>query len=311
MLKILLALVILCAAAPAFPDDLGPNQNPRPVKHREQADSYKQNPKYSDHKPIKAKSNSQIADANARNQSSKSGQCHDCSESNPAWGRPIEWIGSGLVFVTLIALIFQGFANWRAANAAKKSADAAEASLKELQRASISFKEIDFAPIFLPTSVINEPDRWKCTPRMENNGSTRAKNLRVYGNWAIKDEPVDFYAIDLDSLGAANNPLDGEPATLGPRGILGIQPTSIPSGTLTQTQAAISKKYIYTWGWADYDDIFPNTRRHRTEFCVQIECLASASKEDPSIFSFHAVGPHNGQDEECSRNPKPYKPNIT
>jgi hypothetical protein len=64
---------------------------------------------------------------------------------------------------------------------------------------------------------------------------------------------------------------------------------------------------IFIWGWADYNDAFPNTPRHRTEFCYDITVA-----KDPSVgpigqsLSASQYRRHNAADDECDRRPKPY-----
>jgi hypothetical protein len=67
------------------------------------------------------------------------------------------------------------------------------------------------------------------------------------------------------------------------------------------------RRRIFIWGWADYNDVFPSTPRHRTEFCYEITV-----GQDPSTgpieqsISASQYGRHNAADEECQRRPKTY-----
>jgi hypothetical protein len=60
------------------------------------------------------------------------------------------------------------------------------------------------------------------------------------------------------------------------------------------------------WGWADYDDIFPNSKRHRTEFCLHISIT---TQPDGSVsIQLPLYSRFNGADEECVQEPLPYNP---
>jgi hypothetical protein len=67
------------------------------------------------------------------------------------------------------------------------------------------------------------------------------------------------------------------------------------------------RRRIFVWGWADYNDVFPNTQRHRTEFCYEIVIARDPSTGpiDQSI-STSQYRRHNAADDECDRRPKPY-----
>ena len=60
------------------------------------------------------------------------------------------------------------------------------------------------------------------------------------------------------------------------------------------------------WGWADYDDIFPYTKRHRTEFCLQIKVITQP--DGGRRIQLPTYPRFNGFDDECLNKPKPYDP---
>jgi hypothetical protein len=69
-----------------------------------------------------------------------------------------------------------------------------------------------------------------------------------------------------------------------------------------------SRKSGYLYGWAEYDDIFPDTPRRRTEFCMLIDVFGDphhipAERGGPSVLGFVARGPYNGTDDECFYKP--------
>ncbi|MGA8572066.1 MAG: hypothetical protein ACLP7A_01545 [Desulfobaccales bacterium] len=64
--------------------------------------------------------------------------------------------------------------------------------------------------------------------------------------------------------------------------------------------ALTKRQRLYIYGWVDYDDVFPNTPRYRTESCYEV--LINKDRE----FSYHIYGNYNGTDDECYRKPSPY-----
>ncbi len=58
---------------------------------------------------------------------------------------------------------------------------------------------------------------------------------------------------------------------------------------------------MFIWGWADYDDVFAGTPRHRTEFCFRVEVIAGSDGQ--ALVTFPIYSQFNAFDEECSRGP--------
>jgi hypothetical protein len=58
-------------------------------------------------------------------------------------------------------------------------------------------------------------------------------------------------------------------------------------------------QHLYVWGWAEYDDVFVRTARHRTEFCYK--WTVGGNVRDPKKFGtrYNIHARHNGADEEC------------
>jgi hypothetical protein len=79
----------------------------------------------------------------------------------------------------------------------------------------------------------------------------------------------------------------------------------IPVDVFQAVQAGTHRMYI--WGWADYDDIFQNTERHRTEFCTEILVTGSLSGAVPGL-SFVTRTNYNGSDGQTMKKPTPYSP---
>jgi hypothetical protein len=168
------------------------------------------------------------------------------------------------------------------AEAAKKSADLSERSLHELNRAFVFVKEMKPAP----SATAGAIDVWIV---WENNGTTQTKSMRTLRMLKEFDSeiPDDFDYPDDPEAKAGS-------ASIGPRGTLSGAPVTLSSEMLTKI--ASNKRHLLVWGWIEYDDIFPDTKRHRTEFAVEIKVAAAEGG--------YSVAPvarrnFNGADEEC------------
>jgi hypothetical protein len=53
------------------------------------------------------------------------------------------------------------------------------------------------------------------------------------------------------------------------------------------------------WGWAEYDEVFSDAKRHRTEFAY----LVVVSGSPASHVGFSQYKLHNGVDEDCTKQP--------
>ena len=71
-------------------------------------------------------------------------------------------------------------------------------------------------------------------------------------------------------------------------------------------KCAAGTHHYYLWGWVDYNDVFEDTPRRRSEFCFEVE-----AKEDPNtrqmFLYFPMYGRFNGTDADCMRQPSPFK----
>ena len=84
-----------------------------------------------------------------------------------------------------------------------------------------------------------------------------------------------------------------------------------PKGNIFGRDLVISEQFVnnaiagrgkvYIWGWAEYNDIFENTIRHRTEFCNEI--IISSIESDKVRIEFRIHTKHNGADEQCLKKP--------
>jgi hypothetical protein len=134
---------------------------------------------------------------------------------------------------------------------------------------------------------------FKASVTWENSGDTPTKNLRLMINLAVRPDilPDDFDFPDYE--------IGDIPTLLGPKAS-----TSSAALELTREQMRAVREgeaHLYIWGWAEYDDVFPGTKRHRTEFCQK--WWIGGDLINPGKFSagFTWHHQHNGADGECMK----------
>lgn len=189
-------------------------------------------------------------------------------------------------------------ASEKSAQASEKSAGLADQALMAAQRPYVFLKEIQ---VSLTKNPINEEIQ-TCTlqPVWENTGTTPTKNGRAHVSWKYFERavPADFDFSDFDDLG--NRILSYEayrPLIVGPKATALSPVINIEPAILRQVRDLQGKLLI--WGWAEYDEIFPGAKRHRTEFCYQVAVSGSPA----SHVGFSQYHLHNGVDEDCGRKP--------
>jgi hypothetical protein len=161
-------------------------------------------------------------------------------------------------------------------------------------RAFVFPQKIDSIPAQRDDDLVTS---WSFMLYWENGGNTPTRYLTNYVSYGMTKEPIDL-AFEFPDGG------HGLPdySVIGPKGVRAAQ-IVVPVDDLKKVKNGDAHAYL--WGWANYNDIFPGTTRHRTEFCVEIKVL-----DDPEIdkcrFSFQRHARYNGMDDECL-----YEPNDT
>jgi hypothetical protein len=178
----------------------------------------------------------------------------------------------------------------------KQSADSTERQL----RAYVFAKEVNFR-------IDREPDHMgaygpvKAAPTnygvsiiLQNGGQTPTRHMVTNVNQRMfPDEmPADF---DFpDSAGR-------ESGICGPGAVYFTGSIDIPAVDLEPMSG--TDRHCYVWGWAEYNDVFERTPRHRTEFCFQI-VVETILNTNEKIVGFRVHNRFNAADEDCLRQPK-------
>lgn len=226
--------------------------------------------------------------------------------SMPGWGYSFFCgiKGTDLALVAFAAFlvmvsVMQSQQQQRTAEASEMSARIFHAAMVATQRAYIVFREFQVNVTRL--SSIEDIHNCVIQPVWENAGTTPTHNGRSRINWRYFDRavPDDFDFADYDDGGTrvAGDELS-LPIVLGPRGI-SFAPAIVVQGSTVRMVREMQGK-VLIWGWAEYDDVFDNTRRHRTEFCYEMNVTGSSTS---SHIGFSQYRRFNGVDEDCEREP--------
>jgi hypothetical protein len=217
------------------------------------------------------------------------------------------WITCHNAIINAIATVFIAGFTWalywatnklwqvskETADAANKSAKVAEDALISGKRAFVFVKHI----ISNKKSITQEIDNWDIVIVWKNTGNTPTKNLVCSANFeGFKENIPD----DFDFPASLKyQPLR---AVIGPGGEI-THTITIPLQHLYINSPPPNK--VYVWGWANYNDVFKDTQRHRTEFCFKIE---QVGRGNSTTLSFNLHTKYNGADDECYHQPAPYTP---
>ena len=204
-------------------------------------------------------------------------------------------------FAFLLVIVFGGLILVGASQnrRARRSISLARESLVSTQRAFIFVARFDCRAIGVKDS--EEIVLWRIGPQWENSGPTPTKHALNHISYGLFSgngpETVKFE--DRWSAGARCDPSH---LFIAPMGVTLGEKVEIP------VRDFVSGKTAFIWGWIDYNDIFPNTSRHRTEFCAEIVLRGDPKVHDPAPFEFRFYGLHNGAEDECHHRPAPYAP---
>src|SRR5262245_49292634 len=169
---------------------------------------------------------------------------------------------------------------------AKKSAEIANQSLTALQRAFVVQKKILTEQ---GTNSAGVPVLW-IQIELENSGATPTRHLIHQGNFGALRGPLPE-AFDFPDV-------EGDEPTrfvIGPKGSGFSSRMEIPISVVGQ--ARDRQVHIYIWGWAEYDDIFPDSKRHRTEYCSRLTPIVDTQQQLRMEWKNYKY--HNGMDGDC------------
>jgi hypothetical protein len=193
----------------------------------------------------------------------RQGSGHDSSY----WPPSSDW---ALVYVTIILAWFT-FWLWRSTRNLVRDS---RLSTMVAQRAFVFW--IDYQE-----TRTEEPGTTILLFKWKNSGATPTRRLIHHVNWQPFDSkgiPDNFTFPDTADTKSANG-------FFGPKAVHYALPIDIPQERIIA--ASEGRCRIFIWGWAEYNDVFGGTERHRTEFCSVSLLRASARLKSPRR-SFHS-----------------------
>jgi|GEM_PF-2031015 hypothetical protein len=233
----------------------------------------------------------------------------------------LDWIGTNSAAIVALATIAIALFTWtlwrattglleianrqakdnlRAIKASERAAEVAEKAMVSSQRAFVFVKRFDVIKD-------NGPHKLSIIPEWYNNGSTQANYLLTCVNGKYfpfleypEGIPDDYTFPDLGER--EDWPMDHPP-----KSVIYGSPLNFSEEIVNDVIAGLG--CIYVWGWVEYNDIFDNTYRHRTEFCDEV-VIKSLDIQEGGIGGFGASGigirthkKHNGADDYCFKKP--------
>ena len=177
--------------------------------------------------------------------------------------------------------------------AAQMSAEAAQDQIKlsrralvQTQRAFVHLKHFNVFHVY-DTTQNNKIIAWRFTAVWQNSGPTPTEKLNVITGIHPGELPAGF-EFKIDKLA---------PSLLGPQSEMTGESYTISLRDIFEIKAGI--KTIYIWGRAEYNDVFPDTQRHCTNFCHKIVVTGDPTIVESGIAMIAAdVGNYTDDDYE-------------
>jgi hypothetical protein len=205
----------------------------------------------------------------------------------------------GLVIASSIQFIFLYRADKTARIAATAVKDQASLTREAMIRTQRAFVFVKRICVGHQTNLVQSPTGplvevivgWNIGIQWENTGDTPTRDLitHISLHEFQGEMPASYDFPDLN--GTTTKSL------LGPKAVCFSPVFSIPDSQARQTFQGES--HLYMWGWAEYNDVFPDSDRHRTEFCYELLFIAPFPSK--SSFTHRLHNRHNGAEDECSK----------
>jgi hypothetical protein len=212
--------------------------------------------------------------------------------------KPTDWL---LVFFTGLLAIYTRQL-YKATGDLRRSTDklweAGERQSERELRAFVFAKAVGITPNTITKAYTGTqgtyevPVSWVVTVIWENAGSTPTRRLFTHVNTDFFDEemPENFTFPDLGDQTRV-------PTLIGPHAAVLSGGFEYKVSDPNVAAVSAGKKHLYVWGWAEYDDIFQGTPRHRTEFCYELFLIGAFPVKAQLVHRVHRL--HNAADEEC------------
>jgi hypothetical protein len=276
-------------------DSWGQSQRPSP-SHRNPDRQTETQPKSSQNPPSDDKRGTEqspvvvkVIGAEPKTQDAPHNNQESHQEKSPDWWMTLALIGVGLLQLT--AFIVQA---WRLGQTINVMKETAERQL----RAYVSVKQFDISPMVdTETTALTG---WELRLVWQNTGATPTRDMlsHVSIRFEAGEIPDDFRFPDTWVIGKKQVYV---PVYLAPNSTF-ISGVAVFSVAQLQ-EVRRGQKTLHLYGWADYNDIFFDTPRRRTEFCARVILPGDPAYIGGANIAFDLHWKHNGADEECMRKP--------
>lgn len=215
----------------------------------------------------------------------------------------IEWIVEKHGPVTALATLLIGIFTGTLWNATRKLHQISARQVSHFESAERAFVFLRKYTLTAQLDHAGKIREWQITPVFENSGNTPTRRLVSRINLAISDgegpEEMNF----RDGW-KEEEPQEYVTYLIAPK----TQSLSLPFQIHIVDIDAVKRgeKRMFIYGWVDYDDVFPGTPRHRTEFCGELTVIGNPAVDDPSWARISTYRKYNGADDECYRGPAPW-----
>jgi hypothetical protein len=173
------------------------------------------------------------------------------------------------------------------ATAAKDTLDHAKIAAQQQLRAYVTFEKIEINWASDSTGTVQA--FWTNTGHTPTQRGIARVALRI----ETTELPGDFNYPDVDSEPASSISLGGGQTQSA------FTLSRIKLSDIERIEPGIY--FINAWGWIEYNDVFENTKRHRTEFATALHVLGGVTGNKQIVWE--GRGPFNGADGDCYRQP--------
>lgn len=192
----------------------------------------------------------------------------------------------------------QATAAKEAAQAANKSAEIAERALIAGQRAFVSISEFtQTAGMNIKTDKITN---WQLAVTWINAGDTPTRNLRHHVNMRAFDGTIPNDWEFPDQWEGQIPPPERKWIGYVINAKMPFHGGGVAFPVETMEAVIAGKKHLYAWGWAEYNDVFPNTKKHIVRFATEILVAGDPRDKDRMSFRYSTLHRYNCSDEECN-----------
>jgi hypothetical protein len=170
-------------------------------------------------------------------------------------------------------------------------------ALVSVQRAFVNIgKNMQENQVIIPGQA--EVKTWEFRPKLGNSGVTPTKNARNHANFLPLNEmfPENFQFFDIGQQSPE------VPFILGPKEDTTGALLEVPFDRVKDVRDKKAKLFFY--GWVIYEDIFPETPKHISMFCIELVDVRGELKPNtPYALAWGLCPRHNCADDECKGEP--------